>query len=814
MIVSRNWIERYVDLDGIEDSAVEHALTMVGFEVEGVTRSGLPPLENIVVGEVVSHDQHPNADRLSVCQVRVDGGDPRTIVCGAKNFADGDRVIVALPGAVLPGDFEIKVSQLRGVESHGMMCSERELGLGDDHAGIAVLAERPEIGTPVNEVFDAGDTLFDIEITPNRPDALSQVGIARELAAWFKRDLVYPDIRVNLLAAPGGHLIESVDSETEENCPHYRGYSIRGVKVGPSPRWLKTALESIGLRPINNIVDATNFVLHELGQPLHAFDVKKIRSERIIVRQARKGEHITTLDEKKRALDPGMMVIADAERALVVAGVMGSIDAEVDGTTTDIFLESAYFNPSSVRRTARTLGLSTDSSYRFERGVDPKGAEYAALRCIDLILELAGGEALGPPHVAGEPPFMEREIELSTEWVRGRLGFDISDEDMAAHLASLELDVRETTDAEDSPLLLVGVPSFRLDLYRPIDLVEEILRLHGSDKVPPAEVRTHGLLADDDPLVTFTRRVSALLIGRGFQEVSHYSLRDGAEVKKWYGHCAEDNLALTNPLASDASHLRPSLIPGLLDCFAFNQARLNPLVPVFEAGRVFREYDGKVFEMLSVAFALPREGAEGWLRREPVDFHAVARVAQDIFLQAGVSVDPARFEAVTDDSVWQDGHAARFGGFKMGFEAAFGVLNLNMTSRWDLRTPVCAGAFYFTPEFLNREPRRRRYRPFSAFPPATRDLALVVPVGTAAGHVRTELLRVARESAKGTGIEVESVEVFDVYQGKGIPADAKSLAFSIIFRAPERTLTDKEVNPRFDAIQKRITEGTGYSVRK
>lgn len=814
MIVSRNWIERHVDLGGIGDSDIEHALTMVGFEVEGVARKGLPPLDKIVVGEVVSHGKHPNADRLSVCQVRVDGGDPRTIVCGAKNFSDGDRVIVALPGAVLPGDFEIKVSKLRGVESQGMMCSDRELGLGEDHAGIAILGERPEIGTPVNEVFDAGDTLFDIEVTPNRPDALSQIGIARELAAWFKRGLEYPEIRVNVLSGPGGHLVESVVSETAENCPHYRGYSIRGVKIGPSPRWLKTALESVGLRPINNVVDATNFVLHELGQPLHAFDVKKIRGGRVIVRQARKGETIVTLDEKKRTLDPGMMVIADAERSLVVAGVMGSVDAEVDETTTDIFLESAYFNPSSVRRTARSLGLSTDSSYRFERGVDPKGAEFAALRCIDLIIEIAGGEVLGPPLVAGEPPFVEKEIELSPEWVRGRLGFAISDENMAAHLASLELDVSETTDDGDQPLLRVGIPSFRSDLNRPIDLVEEILRLHGSDKVPPADVRTHGLLAEDDPLVLFARKASSLLIGRGYLEVAHYSLRDGNEVEKWYGHCAEDSLALTNPLASDATHLRPSLIPGLLDCLAFNQARLNPLAPVFEIGRVFREYDGKVYEMLSVAFALPRESDWGWIRREPVDFHAVARVARDLFVQAGVSTDPARFEPAVGDNLWQQGHAARFGGFKMGFEAVFGVLNLAMTSEWDLRVPVCAGALYFTPEYLKREPRRRRYTPFSAFPPATRDLALVVPVGTAAGKVRTELQRVARPIAKNSGIEIESVEVFDVYQGKGIPEDAKSLAFSIVFRAASRTLTDKEVNPLFEAIQEKIVEGTGYSIRK
>ncbi len=814
MIVSRNWIQRYVDLSGIEDEAISHALTMVGFEVEGVKQAGLPPLQNVVVGEILSHEPHPNADRLSVCQVKVDADASRTIVCGAKNFSDGDRVLVALPGALLPGDFEIKVSQLRGVESQGMMCSERELGLGEDQGGIAILTERPEIGTPVNELFDSGDTLFDIEVTPNRPDALSSIGIARELSAWFKRDLVYPAIKANLEKGPREHLVESVSCEDEVSCPHYRGYSIRGVRVGPSPRWLKSALESIGLRSINNVVDVTNFVLHELGQPLHAFDANKIRGGRIIVRPARDSESLTTLDEKVRVLDSAMTVIADAERALVVAGVMGSVDAEVDATTTDVFLEAAYFNPSSVRRTSRKLGLSTDSSYRFERGVDPKGAEFAALRCIDLILEVAGGVALGPPLVAGEVPFTEKEIELSPDWVRMRLGFDIPDEAMVNSLDALELDVRETTGAEGGVLLRVGIPSFRLDLSRPIDLVEEILRIYGSDKIPPSEVRTRGLLAEDDPVVRFTRRVSSLLVGKGFHEVVHYSLRNGAEVKTWNGHSAEETLSLTNPLASDASHLRPSLGPGLLDCLAFNRAHQNDLVPVFEIGRVFREHNGKVFEMLSVAFAMPQEPVEAWLKREPRDFYAVAGIVRDILFQAGISANPVRFEEATGDDFWQAGHAARFGGFKMGFESIFGILNLAITRKWDLDMPICAGTLYFTPEFLKRKPKRTRYQPFSAFPPATRDLALVVPTEARAGAVVDDLARVARKVVKGSELEVEAVEAFDVYAGDGVAPDAKSLACSIVFRSRSRTLTDKEVNAVFAGIQAGIVDGTGYSIRR
>ena len=814
MKISRQWLQNYIDLAPRSNAEIAYALTMVGFEVEGIEETGIPQLQNVVVGEIDSFEQHPNADRLSVCQVDVGDGTLRNIVCGAKNFKAKDRVLVALPGAVLPGDFKIKKGNLRGVKSEGMLCSQKELGLGADHAGIAILADRPALGTPVNEVFtEAGDSIFDIEITPNRPDALSHLGIARELAAWFKLELKYPEIRFNPATAPAGKLIDSLEVTVPERCPHYRGYSIRGVKISESPAWLKAALSAIGLRPINNVVDCTNYVLHELGQPLHAFDAGKIKGGRIVVRTAAAGEKLTTLDDKVRLLDPSMTVIADAEKSLVVAGVMGSVDAEVDSSTVDVFLEAAWFDPASTRKTARALTLSTDSSYRFERGVDPKGAEFAALRCLDLILQTAGGEILGPPLVVGAPPAIEKEITLSPAFVRERLGFEVPDEAIIESLRALELDVREGTDANGELSLRVGIPSFRLDLYRPIDLVEEVIRIHGCDKIPEADVRTHGLIAEDAPAPAFLRRVSTLLVGRGFNEAMHYSLRDGRELGDWYPGLDDACLALTNPLASDASHLRPSLLPGLIDCLKLNQARLNEPERVFETGRVFRVYQGKTYEMVSAAFVLSLKPAGRWSQREVPDYYTASQIVTDLFAQAGVTADPARFVPVASDhKIWQQGHAATFGDFRMGFEAEFGLLASNLTASRDVEGLVLAGAVYLTPEFLKRGLKRKKYSAFSAFPPATRDLALLVDAGTPAGQVASSVEKLASGIVKGK-FALERVRIFDVYLGQGSPEGKKSVALNLVFRADDRTLNDKEVAAVFDALQARIAGETTYAVR-
>lgn len=813
MKVSLDWLNEYVDLSGKSVDEISHGLTMVGFEVEGISRSGLEPMENIVVGEILSFGQHPNADRLSVCQVDVGDGTERTIVCGAKNFRQNDRVLAALPGAVLPGDFKIKKSKLRGVVSEGMLCSERELGVGDDHAGIAILEARPAIGTPVNAVYPEPDTVFDIEITPNRPDALSHIGIARELAAWFKRDLRYPELRVNPSDATEGKLIESLECPEPELCPHYMGFSLRGVAIGESPQWLKRRLTAIGLRPINNVVDATNYILHETGQPLHAFDVSKIRGPKIIVRSAGEGESIVTLDDKKRSLNRHNLVIADAERPLVVAGVMGSVDAEVDDQTTDIFLEAAYFNPVSIRRTSKQLVLSTDSSYRFERGVDPKGAEYAALRCLDLIIDLAGGELLGPPLVEGEAPLMKREVDLSPGWVRERAGFEISDEEIENSLNRLELDVAKTEDDEGELLFRVRIPSFRGDLYRPIDLVEEVIRMYGSDRIPQASVRATVTLREDDPVPVYQRRATEVLTGNGFQEAVHYSLRDEKELKLWYGESALDGLALENPLASDASHLRPSIIPGLLDCLKLNQARHNEADRLFECGRVFRAYEDTIYELFSVGFVIAQDGRSSWKTGELPDYYTASRLVTDLLEQAGILINNWQLEPLTGEHPWQPGHAARCGGFAAGYEAKFGLLNVGLTRDWDIERPVVAGAVYFLPEFLQKPVTRPTYQPFSLQPPAIRDLAVVVADSVPAGAVEAALKKTADEQATAD-VVLESLQIFDVYTGKGLPEEYKSIACRLIFRNPERTLKDKEVNAVFQSIQNDLDQVDGMQVRR
>ena len=813
MKVSREWLNEYVNLEGLSVAEISHALTMVGFEVESVHEAGLPPLENVVVGEILEFKQHPNADRLSVCQVDVGDGEVRSIVCGARNFRQNDRVIVALPGAVLPGDFKIKKSKLRGEVSMGMLCSERELGVGDDHAGIAILAERPDLGTPVNRLYPEPDTVFDIEITPNRPDALSHLGIARELSAWFKRPLTYPGLQLNFGNAAEGTLVDSLECSEPELCPHYRGYSLKGVAVNPSPEWLKRRLKAIGLRPINNVVDATNYILHETGQPLHAFDVSKIRGGRILVRCAREGEKIVTLDDKQRALNPSNLVIADGERALVVAGVMGSVDAEVDDNTTDIFLESAYFNPVSVRKTSKQLVLSTDSSYRFERGVDPKGAEYAALRCLDLIMELAGGELMGPPLVAGEPPLVERAIDLSPGWVRERLGFDIPDEEIAASLSRLELDVALTEDDEGDPLFRIGVPSYRGDLYRPIDLVEEVIRMYGSDRIPEGVVKATVTLKDDDPVPVYERAASALLVGRGFQETVHYTLRNAGEMQQWSGGADAGALALANPLASGASHLRPSLVPGLLDCLRLNLARHNSVERLFECGRVFREHEGTIFELFSVGFVVLQEGLQKWKSRERPDYYLAARIASDLLEKAGIGVNSWHFQPIVDAPCWQEGQAASIGGLELGYCAEFGLLDLGLTRVWDIESPVLAGTVTFLPEFLKKPRGRRTYVPFSNFPPAIRDLAVVVSEDLPAGQVELALRETALAEA-GEAMYLESVEVFDRYSGPGLPEGSVSIACKLCFRNLERTLNDKEVNDVFQRVLSRLEQRGDMQVRR
>jgi len=812
MKLSYNWLKNYVNLDKSPEE-IEKALVQIGFEVEGVERLGLPKLEYVVVGEVLSRDPHPDSDHLGVCKVDVGYGRVKQIVCGASNYKVGDRIPVALIGAVLPGNFAIKQSKIRGVDSFGMMCSAKELGLGEDHAGLLILPSRPPLGTPINEVFPDTDTVFDIEVTPNRSDCLSYVGMAREMAAYFNLRLTYPDLKMTMILEKAPSLLEELRVEVPRGCPHYRGYSIRGVKIAPSPQWLAKSLKAAGMRPINNVVDVTNYVLLELGQPLHAFDARKIHGKKLVVRHANEGEKIVTLDNKARALDQSMIVIADAERPLVIAGVMGSIDAEVDDSTVDIFLESAYFSPIFIRRTSRKLGLSTDSSYRYERGIDPKGPEYAAMRAIEMILKVAGGELAGSPRIFGEPSVVDHEIEFSGDYMRKMLGFDVKDSDIEKVLSRLELNVDMRPTGSTSFTFKVGIPSFRLDLDRPIDLVEEFLRIYGTDKIPSVPVNSNALVGGDDPMAAYWRRVGNALSSRGFTECVNYPLRTADETSLWIGGADPAPFALANPLASDQSHLRHSVIPGLLDNALLNQSRGNGATRLFELGRIFCHDEGQMWEYFSAGLIIMGQEAQEWKSGKTTDFFDASAIGLDLLALAGVREKSENLVTLKEKGVWQEGHAAEISGD--GYELFCGLLDLAMTQKLGLKGPVYATEVCFLPEFLEKcsvGDIADKYKPLSMQPSATRDIALVATTDTPSSKVEEALISATHKALQGCDFALESVRLFDLYQGKGLPENSKSLAYTLSFRSPSRTLTDAEVNISFEKTRKFVAD-EGYPVR-
>ncbi len=823
MKLSRSWLQDYVDLAGISDDDISRAITWVGFEVEQVIRTGAPKLSNVVVGQILTRDKHPNADKLSVCTVDVGPahGGVRTIVCGAPNCDVGNRVPVALPGAVLPGDFVIKESKVRGQLSAGMMCSAKELTIAEDAQGLLLLSGEPALGAPINDVLPAGDTVFDIEVTPNRPDALSHLGIARELAAWFKKELRYPEVSftpAKIAASARADLLKSVRVTAEKDCPLYTATVITGVKVGPSPEFIQRRLAAVGLRPINNIVDIGNYVMLEYGQPVHAFDAKKLAGAEIVVRHAAEGEKIVTLDGKERALNPHVLVIADAQKPVVIAGIMGGENSGVSADTTDLVLEVAAFKRQSVRATSKRLGLASDSSYRYERGIDVHSLDEAAHRFIDLVLAHAGGAVAGPIHRVGSVPPWEREITVTPAYINEKLGFDIPADDMRASLERLELVVtREDPTENRGPAWTFSIPSWRDDLERPIDLVEEVVRLYGTEKIPSSVIQSPGLVGNDDAIVLFNRATASALVGAGFHECVNYTLRPAKEVAAWATSAQTAALALANPFVDDQSHLRSTLVGGLLESLALNQSRGVAASRLFETGRVFLERKGQLSECVAVAFVIADEtGERSWRAREAADFYTAKRHAATISGLAGIELDrqPTALIAEGSDAAraWQAGHAATAGNIEHGWMAQFGLVSLAHLKALGITGKVYAGFFAIVSEKVTSDAERRSYKPFGLQPAALRDLAVVVPAATPAIDVQKIIAKHARAAA-GAAFALEGVEVFDVYTGKGVPEGQKSLAFSLTFRAADRTLTDDEVNAAFNKVQADLS-AAGYQIRK
>jgi phenylalanyl-tRNA synthetase beta chain len=807
MKISLEWLKEYVELPA-DGSELVDVLPMLGLEVEE-SEDESPSLDQVVVGEVLDKQQHPEADRLSVCQVNVGASEPANIVCGATNFKVGDRVPVALPGAKLPGGFKIKKSKLRGVPSEGMMCSAKELTLGEDDHGLMILHDSPAIGTPITEAVSP-DRVMELEITANRGDCLSHLGVAREIAARYQKEVHQPVVQASAQAvaeADSHSLVDEVRLE-DDACPYYTLWSIRGIKIAPSPQWMQKRLEAVGLRPINNVVDVTNYVLLETGQPLHAFDADKIKGPSIVVRPAKEKEAITTLDEVKRDLQTDMMVIADAERALVVAGVMGSVDAEVDKSTTDLVLESAWFSPGSVRSTARRLGLHSDSSQRFSRDVDPAGVEYAARRAIDLILETAGGE-LAPTYIcSGSAPRGERSIAVDLEFVEKTCGFSVKPDQLKDAWERLGFSVSGNGPWE------VTVPSYRSEVDRPIDLVEEYLRIRGTEDLNNHPIAFSALDRENDPSYDFCQGAVDHLLGQGYQECCHYSLRSGEEVESWFGNLATEELGLANPLTADHTHVRPSLLPGLVDALSHNQKNLNDLTRVCETGRVFRPGPRGNVEWISVALAAFAQSNErGWKEEPSLDFFSLKNQVHTLIDATGLSLPKGLWCTIADEPAWQDGYSARLGdAHKNKLEINLGIVRLSLSKAKEAKGPVFAAEILIDPVLLSKRKKTATFQSFSTFPPAIKDLALVVDASEPAETVRAKAEDIAAGVGKGK-FEVDPVQIFDLFQGKGLPEGKKSLALTLRFRAPDRTLGEKELNQAFEDVIAGIRSETSYELR-
>jgi len=803
MKVTLNWLKQYVDFNWSPEELTER-LTMLGLEVESVQKIAAA-FDGIVVAQVVTRDKHPNADKLSVCRVN-DGTGERQIVCGAQNFNTGDKVPLILPGASLPpkaGEkepFTIKVGKIRGVESHGMLCSPQELGLPDQVDGLLILREEAKVGQPFAEYLgrSGGDVVYDLEITPNRPDLNSVIGIAREIATVTGNPLRIPELKIQNEKLKIEGLV-SVRIEDAELCPRYTARIIKGVKVGPSPDWLKSTLEKVGVRSINNVVDVTNYVMLETGQPLHAFDYHLISSSSgresaqnklepahvgcytptIVVRRANAGEKFKTLDNHERTLTNEMLLIADEQKGIALAGVMGGANTEINNDTKDVLIESAYFSPVNIRRTSKLLGLRSESSYRFERGADVGLCDWASRRAAQLILETAGGQ-LAEGMVDIYPKAKEpKPITLHFAKVKELLGVSISHADQISFLTKLGL-----TLTEQSPgVCTFNIPTWRVDLKREVDLIEEVARLHGVNNIPSTPPRgAFGMNAYDSvhDQIAEARRI---LSGLGLNEAQGQTLVSNAE-------CRMPNaelVALANPLSSDMDVLRPSLLPGLIYSLRHNVTRKNYDVALFEVGRVFPVQNGATKEERRVAIALTgRRNSAFWSgddRDAKYDAYDLKGLLEEFLEQFGLR-GVAFMRRADSTPLFLESATIALGGKLVLGEA--GQLLPALAKKYDLRDGVLLAELNLDLLLARRNPAKS-FRSLPQFPTIRRDVAMIVPETT----THEAVLQTVRQTKAAN---LESVELFDVFRGKHIPAGQKSLAYAFTYRSAEKTLTDAEVN--------------------
>lgn len=797
MRLSLNWLREFVDAT-VSPEELGHRLTMAGFEVEGIHRMG-EGIGDVVVAEVLSVRRHPNADKLSLCEVS-DGERRYAVVCGAPNVRAGAKAPLARIGASLPGGMTIKKSKIRGEVSEGMLCSERELGLAKESDGIYLLPDSLPTGRSIVEALGLDDVILEVAVTPNRPDALSILGLAREVSALFGLPLRLPPLDVAESAEPIGSFAR-VDVKDPVLCPRYTARVIRGVSVGPSPLWLVRRIEAAGLRPINNVVDVTNYVLIEMGQPLHAFDLARVTEGRLIVDRAAAGEKIVTLDGHERTLDREILTIRDARGPLAVAGVMGGEGSGVSVETSDVLLESAYFLPSSIRRASKALGVASESSYRFERGVDPENVVRALDRAARLIAEAAGGTAASRRiDVRAETP-RPRTVPLRFSRIEDLLGIEVSGAETVEILGRLGFEV-----ARNDGGLSAFVPSHRVDVAEEIDLIEEVARLKGYEAIPETIPVGRPMPQIAGTRWAFAREVRAVLAGMGFDEAVHLSFTDDVRLSSFLPEAdiRRRTPRLANPLAEDAAFLRGTAWGSLLDTWRRNESRGAVRGRLFEVTTLFSGEGAVVTERVVLAglIAGSRE-PEGWWGRAPAaDFFDVRGAVEGI--AAALNVMDADVVQGDSDPLLHPGRQARLrvAGRDAG---SFGEIHPDLVQAWEL-SGVCL-LFELDLDVLAAGRREGvRFVRYSNQPSIERDLAVMVDAGTPYVEVRSVVSGVGDP-------KIESFFLFDQYAGAPLPPGRKSLGLRIVYRLPDRTLTEEEVGVVQAEIVRRLVERLGAEVR-
>ena len=785
MLISLNWLKQYIDLDGIEINEMENALTMIGQEVEKIEIAG-SNLENVVTAKIIEKEMHPDSDHLTVCKVD-NGKEILQIVCGASNHKAGDKVVLAQIGAKLSEDFVIKKGKIRGKESCGMLCSEVELGIGSDKDGIIILPEDAPIGVPFKDYLGINDTVFELEITPNRPDCLSHIGIARELSAYYGKELKYPETEIKSEISEKTSDNVKVSIEDSNLSRRYVTRILKNVTVKESPKWLKERIEAVGLRSINNIVDVSNFILMEMNHPNHVFDLDKIEGNEIKVKSAVKGDKLVTLDEQERELEDGDIVICDSKKILALGGVMGGLDSEVTDNTKNILLEVAQFNPQNVRKTSRRLTLSSDSSYRFERGIDVEDSIKVINRLANLIQEVAGGEILNGYVDVYPVPHENKVAELNFERLNRFVGKVIPREKVIEILRNLEIDVKDNGET-----LTLTAPSYRGDLELEQDYFEEVIRMYGFDNIenilPRVDINKNSTL----DTTKLTDRVKTICASVGLKEVINYSFipKDALQKLKFTGVSEDKLIDISNPITEDFVTMRPTLLYSLIKNAKDNMNRNVSNIRFFEVSRTFEKAEELAKEDIKVGIILAGENDKTLWNPKPVhyDFYDLKGIVEEIFSKL-------KFQSFSiKRSVQTEFHPGRSADVFVGKEyiGSFGEIHPDVLENFglDKKTVLVAE---FNIELIKKYINKPFvYQGIVKYPAVPRDLALVMNENILVGDVLKTIEKIDKK--------VEKVELFDIYQGIGVEPGKKSVAISILLRDDSKTLEEKEINDIIDKI--------------